>query len=79
MMTTMTRLRVLRTQRGFWNGTNFAKELGIPATRFLLAEAGRPYRRLRGDEPVKVAEALNVEADWLFDEKGYPLPLDPVA
>jgi hypothetical protein len=34
---------------------------------------------LRGDEPVKVAEALNVEADWLFDEKGYPLPLDPVA
>lgn len=77
-MTTVTKLRVARCQRGFRTGLSFAEKAGIEWPRYLAVESKSKYRRFSPEETMRVAALLGVEVDSLFDEKGQARELPSV-
>lgn len=75
----ITKLRVIRAQRGFKSSRDIAAKSGVDEVRYVAAEAKRRSRYLTREEVRRVAEVLGVAPEKLFDEKGAALELEDVA
>ncbi len=75
----ITKLRVVRAQKGFKSSRALAAKSGVDEVRYVATEAKRRSRYLTPEEVRRVSEVLGVVPEKLFDEKGAALELEDVA
>lgn len=75
-MNLKTMARFIRLQQGR-TGADVAAAAGVALAKYRQFEAGTQYRRLNPDELARVAAELDVPADTIADDRGFPLRFVP--